>query len=88
MKSSPIYNIISNPGRKSDCSFGSSGGFTQDIRVGTSSSNSHTLANISVQQFVNGEGISEFSLFIDGKLVKQGLLINKKLEMNIDRINT
>jgi len=85
MKSSPIYNIISNPKRKSDCSFGSDG-FRQEIRVGTSSSNSHTLANITVEMHdENGERL--FVMFLDGKVVKKGILNGKDFEMTQDIFN-
>ena len=84
MKSSPIYNIISNPKRMADCSYGSNG-FTQAIQVGTSSTNSHTLANISVQKHEGPEGTT-FNLFIDGLLVKQGVLSDKKLAMTVNRL--
>ncbi len=84
MKASPIYNIISNPKRKSDCSFGSEG-FTQQIQVGTSINNSHTLATITVERFVDANGIVEFTLFIDGKLMKKGSLNGKGFQMEIDK---
>ena len=80
MKSSPIYNIISNPKRKSDCSFGSDG-FTQQIRVGTSSSNSHELARITVERHFNDTGDAVFSMYLDGKLVKKGVLTGKDFEL-------
>ncbi len=78
MKSSPIYNIISNASRASDCSFGCKDSFWQDIRVGTSSSNSHTLAEISVQRHQLDDGTVEFNLFLDGALIKRGLLSGKE----------
>ena len=84
MKSSPIYSIINNPKRVSDCSFGSNG-FSQAVQVGTSSSNSHTLADISVQMHNGPEG-TVFNLFIDGLLVKQGILNDKKLSMTVNRL--
>ena len=80
MKSSPIYSIISNPGRKSDCSFGSNG-FSQEIRVGTSASNSHYLGSISVQRRLLDDGRVEFSMYAGGMLVKQGILDGKEFEM-------
>ncbi len=81
MKSSPIYNLISNPGRTSDCSFGSSEGFTQDIRVGTSRTNSHSLANISVNRFQQDDGTVLFQLFLDGTMVKSGILDGKTFDL-------
>lgn len=77
MKSSPIYNIISNPQRKSDCSFGSAG-FDQTIRVGTSSSNSHELASISVERHEQTDGTVVFTMWLDGNIVKRGILSGKE----------
>ncbi len=78
MKSSPIYNIIANYGRKGNASFGSNEGFTQDIRVGTSKTNSHTLGTISVERYVNDDGSVKFTLFIDGIPCKTGYLTGKQ----------
>ena len=78
MKASPIYNIISIPGRVSDRSFGAVEGFTQDIRVGTSATNSHTLANIQVTREVLPGGEVVFRLRVDGKVIKVGTLDGKE----------
>lgn len=86
MKSSSIYNIISNPARRSDCSFGASDGFSQDIRVGTSSSNSHTLADISVQHHIDDNGNKVFCLFVDGTLIKRGTLTGQDFEFNLNHV--
>ena len=85
MKSSPVYAIINNSKRKSDCSFGSDG-FDMDVRVGTSSSNSHTLADISVQRHIDCDGYPMFTLWVDGVLVKKGRLVGKDFEMVSDHI--
>jgi len=74
MKASPIYNLINNPKRKSDCSFGAGDRFSQEIRVGTSSSNSHRLGSISVERYIDDDGLPVFSMYLDGILVKQGVL--------------
>ena len=85
MKSSPIYSIIKNPSRKADCSFGSSDTFTQDIRVGTSASNSHTLGVITVEREVDNGGMAVFSMYHDGELLKQGVLAGKQYTPLIGR---
>ena len=77
MRSSPIYNIIHNESRASDCSFGSYDGFTQDVRVGTSASNSHTLGIVSVRRERQPDGRVLFSLFVDGTCIKRGMLDKK-----------
>ncbi len=79
MKSSPVYCIINAEGRKTSPSFGSTG-FTQDIRVGTSASNSHTLAKIEVRRHENDDGTVTFVLFLDGKAIKTGLLEGKEYD--------
>ena len=84
MKSSPIYNIISNPKRKSDCSFGSDG-FRQEIRVGTSASNSHTLGTISVERNFDDAGNAVFSMWLDGQLVRKGSLDGKGFQMEVSK---
>lgn len=78
MKSSPIYNIVNNHGRKSDSSFGSSEGYSMDIRVGTSASNSHTLANVGTDFVDLEDGTREFRLWVDGEIVKRGILDGKE----------
>ena len=81
MKSSPIYNIVNVSG-KTKRRFGAVNGFTQDIRVGTSSSNSHTLAQISVERHVNSEdGSVDFCLFVDGVRIRHGILTGKQFEL-------
>jgi hypothetical protein len=78
VKSSPIYNIINNPSRLSSCSFGAVDGFEQDIRVGTSSTNSHTLGTIAVKRHKRKDGTVWFALFLDGTYIKGGLLAGKQ----------
>ena len=78
MRSSPIYNVISNASRASDCSFGSVDGYGQDIRVGTSSRNSHTLAKIRVSRAFNDDGTTTFRLFVDGVCIRKGTLAGKQ----------
>ena len=81
MRQSPIYNIIDNPGRKSNCSFGARDSFKQDIRVGTSSENSHTLASIEVRRVLAENNTVGFNLYVDGVCVKKGLLDGKQFEI-------
>lgn len=71
MRRSSIYNIIDNPARKSDCSFGASGGFTQAVRIGSGSANSHVLGEFTVEEDHHGK-FTEFRLYLDGHLLKRG----------------
>ena len=75
MKSSPIYNKVSIAGRNNRDFGADADGFEQDIRVGTSSSNSHTLATISVKRIDTDSGAKQFILFLDGKAIKRGHLV-------------
>jgi hypothetical protein len=81
MKSSAIYNRVNNSARKSDCSFGAGNGFDQTVLVGTSSSNSHELARISVEKYHLDDGTTMFTMFLDGAVVKRGILNGSDFEM-------
>ena len=81
MKSSPIYNIVNNHGRKSNSSFGSSKGYSMDVRVGTSASNSHLLANVETDFADLEDGTREFRLWVNGEIVKRGILDGKEFEL-------
>ena len=71
MRSSKIYSIVSINDRSANASFGTSEGFRQDIRVGTSASNSETIAEISTQYHVDENGNYVYNFFVDGTNVKQ-----------------
>lgn len=74
MKSSPIYSRVSIEGR-SDRDFGAGPlGFEQSIQVGTSRTNSHNLADIAVRRITLDDGRQAFYLYLDGKVVKCGIL--------------
>ena len=76
----PIYNLVSNTDLARDPNFGAREGFDQDIRVGTSAKNSHTLAKIEVKRHVREDGKVWFALFVDGTYLKGGLLTGKDYE--------
>lgn len=82
MKRSSIYNRVHNQARKSDCSFGASGGFSQDIRVGWGSSDSHSLARIVVDEVRIDSETRVFNLFVNGELIRQGT--HKKGTLDVD----
>lgn len=72
MNRSSIYNRVTAVARQSDCSFGASGGFHQEVQVGWGKSNSHTLGKIEVTEVVIAPGVVEFCLYLDGHLLKRG----------------
>lgn len=85
MKKSSIYNKITNEARKSDCSFGASGGFTQDIRVGWGKDDSHTLAKIQVTEECDNSRLNGrvFCLYINGELIRRAYH-HKKGHLDVD----
>lgn len=74
MKRRHIYSIVDNPDRRSDCSFGCDDRFSQDIRVGWGSADSHTIANITVQRnaSINQPG-QAYAIYIDNELWCHGI---------------
>ena len=74
MKSSPIYNKVSIAGRNNRDFGADADGFEQSILVGTSASNSHSFADISVKRIDRDNGTKEFIFFLDGDVIKRGIL--------------
>lgn len=71
---SSIYNKVNNQARRSDCSFGASGGFSQDIRVGWGSDDSHTLANIEVTEAYSKRFDAKvFRLYVNDELIREAV---------------
>ena len=88
MKQSSIYNMIDNPARKSDCSFGASRGFIQIIKVGTSSTNSHHLAKLTVSEAYGAQiDMRTFVLTFDGYVLKRGILRGKAFVLESAQFN-
>ena len=52
-----------------------------DIKVGTSASNSHLLANVETDFVDLDDGTREFRLWVDGNIVKRGILDGKKFAL-------
>lgn len=79
MKQYPIWNKVNTNGDyKAQKDFGSRTGFNQQILVGSSSRNSHEFASVTVEKHETSAGRT-FSLWIDGKLIKKGTVLNKEL---------
>lgn len=78
MKRSSIYNRIHNDARKSDCSFGASGGFAQEVLVGWGSSDSHTLGLLEVtEEYDYANECKVFTLSLDGHILKRATYFGK-----------
>ena len=84
MKRSSVYCRVKNPARITDCSFGASGGFYADIRVGWGSSDSHTLDEIEVSEHIES-GKKVFSLWINGEKFASAVHKKGELEFTIQR---
>ncbi len=86
MRQYPIWNIISGQGKKGSADFGSHDGFTQIVRVGTSSSNSHEFVRIDVRPWANTDGSQRFDLYIDGVKVRSSMVADKELTVLEDTL--
>ena len=85
MRQYPIWNNIhAVGGRNSSSDFGARESFSQHVLVGTSSSNSHQLALIEVEQRAMPGGTVEFALYVDSIMVKRGILDGKQFTIDID----
>lgn len=85
MRSSPIYNKVTNHSRQSGCSFGAKDYFKQKILVGTSARNSHELADIEVDRRPLDNGQVRFTLWIDGEKYRSGVLTGQEFHREDDR---
>src|SRR5210317_964972 len=80
MKSSPIYNKVSIAGRNNRDFGADADGFNQRILVGTSASNSHEFAEITVRRIELNDNKKEFIFFLDGEVIKRGILNGSDFE--------
>lgn len=79
MKSYPIWMDITSCIYKSSKSYGvRNDGLTQ-IFVGSSAANSYHFADVKITHRDLGEGRRSFRLYVDGEVVKEGLVQNGEL---------
>lgn len=84
MRQYPIWNsIYAVGGRESSSDFGAGDSFSQSVLVGTSSRNSHKLASIEVDRRMQDDGTMAFTLYVDGVVIKRGVLDGKKFDIDI-----
>ena len=76
MKSSAIYHKVDIPTRKSDRSYGADDYSVDEIRVGSSASNSHTLGTVTVRKEMS-MGEVRFYLSVDGTCIKKSVFDDK-----------
>ena len=77
-KSYPIWIDVSGDNYKTSKSFGSRDYVAMDIRVGSSKTNSHDLARVSVHWNEAEAGNRTFALAVDGLAVRSGVMTADK----------
>lgn len=80
MRQYKIWNAIRTVGgRKSSCDYGANTSDHRAIYVGTSSRNSHPFATVTTECHERGDGTYDFTLWVDGNIVKHAVLSKKEL---------
>ena len=72
-KSYPIWIDVSGDNYKQSRSFGSRDSVTMDIKVGSSRTYSNDLARVSIHVREDAAGNREFSLAVDGLIMRSGV---------------
>ena len=85
-KSYPIWINVSGDNYKTSKSFGTHDYVAMDIKVGSSKTNSHELARVSVHWSEDEAGNRTFALALDGLAVRSGVMTaDKKFYMRDPR---
>ena len=77
-KSYPIWMKVSGDNYKQDKSFGSRDSVTMDIKVGSSKTNSHDLARVSIHMREDDAGNRTFALALDGLVLRSAVMTADK----------
>ena len=77
-KSYPIWINVSGDNYKTDKSFGSRDSVTMDIKVGSSKTNSHDLARVSIHMREDAAGNRTFALALDGRVMRSAVMTKDK----------
>ena len=77
-KSYPIWINVSGDNYKTSKSFGSRDSVSMDIKVGSSKTNSHELARVSVHWREDEAGNRTFALALDGLVVRSAVMTADK----------
>ena len=77
-KSYPIWMKVSGDNYKKDKSFGSRDSVTMDIKVGSSKTNRHDLARVSIHMREDDAGNRTFALALDGLVVRSAVMTKDK----------
>ena len=78
MQQYPIWIDVSGDNYKTSKSFGSRDYVAMDIRVGSSKTNSHDLARVSVHWNEDEAGNRTFALALDGLCMRSGVMTADK----------
>ncbi len=81
MRQYPIWNIITACIYGSNKSYGVKNTGEVEVRVGTSSKNSHTFLKHTTTHREHENGDKEFRFYVDGEMVKRALLRKGKYEI-------
>ena len=77
-QSYPIWIDVSGDNYKNSKSFGSRDCVTMDIKVGSSKTNSHDLARVSIHMREDAAGNRTFALALDGLVMRSGVMTKDK----------
>ena len=77
-KSYPIWIDVSGDNYKTSKSFGSRDSVSMDIKVGSSKTNSHDLARVSIHWREDDAGNRTFALALDGMVMRSGVMTADK----------
>jgi len=77
-KSYPIWIDVSGDNYKQSKSFGTRDGVSMDIKVGSSKTNSHELARVSIHWREDDAGNRTFALAVDGLVLRSGVMTKDK----------
>ena len=77
-KSYPIWIDVSGDNYKQSRSFGSRDSVTMDIKVGSSKTNSHDLARVSIHMREDEAGNRTFALALDGMVMRSAVMTKDK----------
>ena len=78
MQQYPIWIDVSGDNYKQSKSFGSRDSVSMDIKVGSSKTNSHELARVSVHWREDEAGNRTFALALDGLVMRSGVMTADK----------
>ena len=77
-QSYPIWINVSGDNYKKDKSFGSRDHVALDIKVGSSATNSHELARVSIHMREDDAGNRTFALAVDGLVMRSAVMTKDK----------